>query len=569
MRDYTDNTYREKGFIIMGMAAGQARLLSITARINHNELRAQQITNAKLRLSDSTQAASDEYIKALNDTQLQFISYDASGNKMTSALTGNSLSYYGELKNQYGLINAAGQIMVSELDGHNFETSDTLEEFLDKYGLLTPEGQGTTVQVKNPEYDAAWDAYYKEIEEWKSREPKQADYTKEVVDYDNALYQSFITASKNCYDAAMTGGFGCYLHVLSHLLDLTWNADHTDYDASTFPKTYKTTTDQDIIVDIYQITGSAINGANQTTNMIPVSEALNDTSDPDKTYYASGSIGADLKPDATDKEKLYSDYYYDEAGNLQKKLLKQKVIDMFYMVQNRTTLGFTDQELYDLLASFQQDMALANTKTVLDEEAYNEAYTEWANEEHNPPEVDMYIDQVVRQLTDNDKGQWYINLWHRMNGESDYKSGYMNDEDYTEDAGWVSDSKTNENYVILEDGLMNSPEWLEFALKNGVITIEQVQYSNPTEEGSGLSDVTWTSIEYSSITDISEKSVEVEQTKAEVKYNKALKEIEAKDKQYDIDLKNLDTEHSALQTEYDSIKSTIDKNVERSFKAFS
>ena len=145
----------------------------------------------------------------------------------------------------------------------------------------------------------------------------------------------------------------------------------------------------------------------------------------------------------------------------------------------------------------------------------------------------------------------------------------MNDEDYTEEAGWVSDSKTNENYVILEDGLMNSPEWLEFALKNGVITIEQVQYSNPTEEGSGLSDVTWTSIEYSSITDISEKSVEVEQTKAEVKYNKALKEIEAKDKQYDIDLKNLDTEHSALQTEYDSIKSTIDKNVERSFKAFS
>ena len=57
--------------------------------------------------------------------------------------------------------------------------------------------------------------------------------------------------------------------------------------------------------------------------------------------------------------------------------------------------------------------------------------------------------------------------------------------------------------------------------------------------------------------------------RAEVKYNTALKEIEAKDKQYDTDLKNLDTEHSALQTEYDSIKSTIDKNVERSFKAFS
>ena len=85
----------------------------------------------------------------------------------------------------------------------------------------------------------------------------------------------------------------------------------------------------------------------------------------------------------------------------------------------------------------------------------------------------------------------------------------------------------------------------------------------------GLADVTWTSIEYTSITDISEQSNEVARTKAEVKYNTALKEIEAKDKQYDTDLKNLDTEHSALQTEYDSIKSTIDKNVERSFKAFS
>ena len=208
-------------------------------------------------------------------------------------------------------------------------------------------------------------------------------------------------------------------------------------------------------------------------------------------------------------------------------------------------------------------------KEEFDEEGYQEAYDKWLEEVPEKEEVDMYIDKVVRQLTDNDKGQWYINLWHRMNGESDFKSGYMNDENYSSDMGWVSDSKTNENYVILEDGLMNSPEWLEYALRNGVITIEQVQFSNPTEEGMGLADVTWTSIEYTSVTDISEQSNEVARTKAEVKYNTALKEIEVKDKQYETDLKNLDTEHNALQTEYDSIKNTIDKNVERSFKAFS
>ena len=557
----------------MGMAAGQARLLSITARINHNELRAQQITNAKLRLSDSTQAASDEYIKALNDTELKFLSYDKSGNSMYSALTGNSLSYYGELKNQYGLINAAGQIMVSELDGHNFETSDTLEEFLDKYGLLGPESQGTIVQVKNPEYDKVMGEYYEEYNNWKTKEPKKEDFTtiKEEIDTDNELYQKFINASANCYNTAMSGGFGCYLHVLSHMLDLTWNEAGTDYDASAFPKTYQTTSGKEISVSSGQISGSAINGAGKTPDMIPVSEAVCDTSNPETTYYAAGTMKPDLAQDSEEKDIWYSDFYYDINGQLQKKTLKQKVIDMFYMVENRSSLGYTNEELYALLESFQQDMALATTTTTeeFDEEGYQEAYDKWLEEEPEKEEVDMYIDKVVRQLTDNDKGQWYINLWHRMNGESDFKSGYMNDENYSSDMGWVSDSKTNENYVILEDGLMNSPEWLEYALRNGVITIEQVQFSNPTEEGMGLADVTWTSIEYTSVTDISEQSNEVARTKAEVKYNTALKEIEVKDKQYETDLKNLDTEHNALQTEYDSIKNTIDKNVERSFKAFS
>ena len=534
----------------MGMAAGQARLLSITARINHNELRAQQITNAKLRLSDSTQAASDEYIKALNDTQLQFISYDASGNKMTSALTGNSLSYYGELKNQYGLINAAGQIMVSELDGHNFETSDTLEEFLDKYGLLSPEGQGTTVQVKNPEYEAAWDNYYKELEEWKLDEPKREDYIShtEVPSEDNELYQKFINTG-GCLSGAI-GGSNCYMHVLS---DAIGPGKHTTSDGNEFY----------VYTDIDWNWNSAKHGEE---NFKEVTEGL-------KNAYCSGY---EVPGGSETITTSYGEVTVGGPPSDPNMTVYQRAVDLLWEVHTdydgSATGGTADPDHLAMFWYFVEhdlkQLAMEEVE-VFDEEGYTTEYEEWLKKKPDTPEVDMYIDKVVRQLTDNDKGQWYINLWHRMNGESDYKSGYMNDEDYTEDAGWVSDSKTNENYVILEDGLMNSPEWLEFALKNGVITIEQVQYSNPTEEGTGLSDVTWTSIEYSSITDISEKSVEVEQTKAEVKYNKALKEIEAKDKQYDIDLKNLDTEHSALQTEYDSIKSTIDKNVERSFKAFS
>ena len=52
-------------------------------------------------------------------------------------------------------------------------------------------------------------------------------------------------------------------------------------------------------------------------------------------------------------------------------------------------------------------------------------------------------------------------------------------------------------------------------------------------------------------------------------YYKSSTEIENQDKKFDQDLKKLDTEHNALQTEYESLKSVIDKNVDRSFKAFS
>ena len=80
---------------------------------------------------------------------------------------------------------------------------------------------------------------------------------------------------------------------------------------------------------------------------------------------------------------------------------------------------------------------------------------------------------------------------------------------------------------------------------------------------------TWNSIIYSNASDIVSVEDSAAIARAEVDYENTLREIENDDKKLDQDLKKLDTEHSALQTEYESIKSVIDKNVERSFKAFS
>lgn len=119
----------------MGMAASQARLLSITTRLSDNELRSQLINNAKMRLATESSSVSEAYIAALNDTTYMFTNYDSDNNTTYSTLTFNSLTAYNEFNTQYGLSNAAGQILVSETDGANFEKSSDLTSFLACYGL--------------------------------------------------------------------------------------------------------------------------------------------------------------------------------------------------------------------------------------------------------------------------------------------------------------------------------------------------------------------------------------------------------------------------------------------------
>ena len=119
----------------MGISASQARLLTITARLTSNEYESQQISNAKMRLATQSQEASSEYIAALNTTQLQFMTYDSKGSAITTDLTANSLYQYADMKNQYALVNASGQMIVSSGDAKKFQNASNLNEFLESYGI--------------------------------------------------------------------------------------------------------------------------------------------------------------------------------------------------------------------------------------------------------------------------------------------------------------------------------------------------------------------------------------------------------------------------------------------------
>ena len=120
----------------MGLAASQARLLSITSRMADNELRSQLINNAKMRLTTDSARVSDEYIDALNRTRLMFTNFDPEGNELYHGLNFTTLTAYSSYNNQYGIVNNSGEIIVSAADANNFRTaSGDLEKFLELYGL--------------------------------------------------------------------------------------------------------------------------------------------------------------------------------------------------------------------------------------------------------------------------------------------------------------------------------------------------------------------------------------------------------------------------------------------------
>lgn len=641
----------------MGMAAGQARLLSITARLTDNELRSQTITNSKLRLADKSSEASQEYMDALNSTQLMFSTYNDNGELSYQSLTANTLLTYSDLKNQYSLVNSSGQIMLNGADIKKYEASNSLAEFLYSYGIPEvdnpkyPEalkgvyGKSTvddgsylyenlydennplqwndyfsamtdadianlqTIVTKNPEDVTEADAqqFTDAVNNWKTQLAGNSlfnnysniggtfgAYINELLDLpdvefpdkndpeftdvsgDVELAEKFDLASKQCYNNCHPpysgSGQECYLHVLAYLLD--YNGDLSGY-----PKSFNTTVDGlGISVDRGKITGAAIYSQREeypagSGNYVPAKDMMQEVSqylwDPENGCMAPADETDTTTYESSVAEKLLSNYkWVDSDGDgVYEKTLKtwpERVIDTYYAVQNRDTLGLQYESLLPILDEFQTDMKTA-LSSIFNEDRYNQAVKDWQTEmsrwlkeigdlkANYVASLDTIPDKTIPDETDA-RYQWYVNLYYRMGG------GATNDDG----------TKNANNYKELDENLINNAEWLQFALENGILTMEQASYSEKgSEKYPEIGTYDWTSIIYTNASDIKSQENETAIAVAEVKYKNAMTEIENQDKKYDQDLKKLDSEHSALQTEYDSIKSVIDKNVERSFKAFS
>ena len=158
----------------MGMAASQARLLSITARLTNNENSGQSISYSKQRLADQTQQITNEYNEALNTTKLTVLTgFNGSDATYTDisyeTMTGKQMAANTK---QYVVTDTKGRILVTEDIANAYKQSaGNYNQFLAKLGYSQSDMQVQNVAKTNKSDKAdavqkihdAWDKYFASV----------------------------------------------------------------------------------------------------------------------------------------------------------------------------------------------------------------------------------------------------------------------------------------------------------------------------------------------------------------------------------------------------------------------
>ena len=192
----------------MGMAASQARLLSLTARMHDVEFKAQSIQNAKLALATQSDQVYAEYQAALDATTLTLTAIDPqSGAKSTVAATFNNLFSKNKLvsatNKDYVLRDKYGRMVVSqdEYDAYySFKKSGSVQNAnMFAMFMLDVHPNDTTPQDKKDVAMKAEDWAYQEFtgSQNSGYQPEVAD---ELVNLHNDILDLLGISSSGMYD---------------------------------------------------------------------------------------------------------------------------------------------------------------------------------------------------------------------------------------------------------------------------------------------------------------------------------------------------------------------------------
>ena len=528
----------------MGLAASQARLLTITSRKSDCEYMSMKYSHQKLELAREMSEISNEYQESLNQTELY---YDFYGTGDTSNPLTYSLMMTPSALNDYMptlLTNQQGRIVL-----------DSSYAACARAAGIPQEGLGGTAStaVRNS--------------------------------FVEALYTNgFITeSSKNAIQSTTynnEAGLGSTDVSTLTTTDMTLEEllDYIAYDT--------------ITVCAVDLGGNDDNGkcdgGKVNTDLIVDGEDTDDNSDVDL------NIAKLLDSDSDYAQNTYI-YLHCRNGNTSdaNTILEELIeeFDAYFSSLFNTDDSYTAAALAYAKTMTTNNFSINGTTSgvdYLDEMKYDSTKKYGTN-----IDSEEYLAWVGGARSDGDKIKVALNVSNLLYAYLTYYAQYLEgiatsdysvvanasksqsnliDSDYvfsvvTEDTISTTDSNLAFFYDTLfnqicvngwtENDNVTDQEYMQEMLKNGMLYISTCSDDGYYYQGN-----------YSTNTLIKEVSDDSGIAQAEAEYTTMKAKLTAKEDELDLKMNNLDTEISSLTTEYDSVKSVIDKNIEKSFTRY-
>lgn len=489
----------------MGMAASQARLLSITARISNNEMEQQSLAYSKQRLSDNSEQINDAYLDALAKTKYQVLTGYNNTEATYADLTYNQLTGCNTVASgkQYLVKDNSGKVLVSSQIANAYQKNNgDFNKLLRDLGYTQADINVKDSAKSEAAIHEAWDRYLSSV-------------GKGINDMDgqHILGFDFTAFSKDSFDGYVTYNTAYTTSRDGQVINL--DKDSQGYYKNRYILEARNIENEntgkiETVVGFYNPDKLDKEGK-------PVWTKVNDVTYNAETgkfsYQPAGAekpveydalyadIDAAGKPVVNEEQKNYliwqkDDSYIDENGVVYDVTKQSKAL-------NYEGTNASQRELYDYAVA-------------LTEAYYNNSVSGSSQTLKYDPEIVTY----------------YRNIFNQMSA-----CGYT-----------TTDNETN----------FKDPEWFVKQLKSGALTLSYYSTVDKAFVGTTLD----------SDESITEQEDSAAMVIAEQVYQSQMDKIESQDKQFDLQLNKLESEHNALQTEYESVKNVISKNVEKSFNVF-
>lgn len=559
----------------MGLAASQARLLTITARKSDCEYKSMAYSHQKIALSRDMNIVSAQYEDALNQTKLV---YDFYGTGDTSTQLSYGLLMQPSKLNDYmpspitdpsgrivldaGLAAAAKAAGIPQEGFGTTPSSDIRNKFIQGLidnGIVT---QTIGESIMNVTYNP--DAGLGSID--------MIDYTTEQVTYDDFVTNYLNTVEFDFSD--FLNSFKVENDEETHGTGMKLYKDGVDGGWYGKPDDLSNVTDitlADILNGNYVLAGldnhqDALGKEKQPENEQGLGEVIDLVGSSSYWDFLFEAVASFLDP--TDEQTQQALEY-----------AKRKTLEMVeYMSDSYADKSYADGGRADTSNS-----ALTNTTGQDDKD--------WDQTIQFAGKADDYIGYIYQYYKNDDSHASYaLNLSNITKAYLTYFAQVMEsfDTEYVVNDEMSTSKLIDDNFVFevaqkvdtsgdsvlianfydtlfnqiatkgwVENDKVNDNEYLEEMLQNGGMYISTIADDNYYYMGN-----------YSTNSYIKEITDEEGIAQAEAIYNREKEKITYKENILDMKMKNLDTEISALTTEYDTVKSVISKNIEKTFKRY-